>query len=75
MANAQLGLVVRHIRQLATVRAAEEQTDGQLLQRFTQRHEEEAFALLLRRHGQEICHNNGPNCGVCPLVDACRFPK
>jgi len=31
--------------------------------------------LLLRRHGQEICHNNGPNCGVCPVVDSCGFPK
>ena len=61
MANAQLGLVVRHIRQLATVRAAEEQTDGQLLQRFTQRHEEEAFALLLRRHGPMVL-------GVCRRV-------
>jgi endonuclease-3 len=31
--------------------------------------------LLLRRHGQEICHTNGPDCGVCPVVGACRFPK
>jgi len=31
--------------------------------------------LLLRRHGQEICHNNGPNCGGCPVVDGCRFSK
>jgi len=31
--------------------------------------------FLLRRHGQEICHTNGPDCGVCPVMDACRFPK
>jgi endonuclease-3 len=31
--------------------------------------------LLLRRHGQETCHTNGPDCGGCPVVDACRFPK
>ena len=29
--------------------------------------------LLLRRHGREICHTNGPECGECPIVDRCKF--
>lgn len=27
--------------------------------------------LLLRRHGRELCHTNGPECGNCPIVDLC----
>jgi endonuclease-3 len=27
--------------------------------------------LLLRQHGREICHTNGPECGNCPVVDLC----
>jgi endonuclease III len=27
--------------------------------------------LLLRQHGREICHTNGPACGECPVVDLC----
>jgi len=27
--------------------------------------------LLLRQHGREICHTNGPACGDCPVVDLC----
>lgn len=29
--------------------------------------------LLLRRHGREICHTNGPECGECSVVDKCKF--
>jgi endonuclease-3 len=30
--------------------------------------------LLLRRHGQEICRNNGPLCPECPVSNLCAFP-
>ena len=29
--------------------------------------------LLLRQHGREICHTNGPECGECPVVDRCKY--
>jgi endonuclease-3 len=29
--------------------------------------------VLLRQHGKEVCRNNGPVCGECPLVDLCAF--
>jgi endonuclease-3 len=29
--------------------------------------------LLLRQHGREICHTNGPVCGDCPVVDLCSW--
>ena len=28
---------------------------------------------LLRKHGQETCRRNRPNCGVCPLVRCCQY--
>jgi endonuclease III len=29
--------------------------------------------VLLREHGREICHTNGPECGECPVVDLCKW--
>lgn len=29
--------------------------------------------MLLRQHGREICHTNGPACGDCPVVDLCSW--
>lgn len=29
--------------------------------------------LLLRQHGKEICKNNGPKCGECPVSSMCKF--
>jgi endonuclease III len=29
--------------------------------------------LLLRQHGKEICRNNGPKCGECPVSSMCKF--
>jgi RNA polymerase sigma factor (sigma-70 family) len=49
--DASLQPVLRHITRLASSPASEEVSDGQLLERFTRQGEEEAFALLLRRHG------------------------
>ena len=56
----------------AQYRSVQEALEGQLPKKanaLVQAH------LLLRRHGQETCHTNVPECGVCPVVDACRFPK
>src|SRR6266446_4350697 len=51
MANAQLSLVLRHIRKLA---GAGKATDRQLLHRFATQHEEAAFELLVERHGPAV---------------------
>lgn len=29
--------------------------------------------LLLRRHGKEICRNNGPACRTCPVEELCSY--
>jgi endonuclease III len=29
--------------------------------------------LLLREHGQTLCKRNDPDCGACPVADACEF--
>jgi RNA polymerase sigma factor (sigma-70 family) len=49
MATQQLPRVFRHIRRL--IGGAEALTDAQLLQRFADRHDEAAFAEIVRRHG------------------------
>jgi RNA polymerase sigma factor (sigma-70 family) len=58
MANAQLAVVLRHIRRLAAKPDAEEPTDGQLLDRFVNSREQAAFAALVQRH-------SGMVLGVC----------
>ncbi len=61
MPGGQLRSVIRYIRRIAGVPPAGEPTDGQLLERFALRHEEEAFEALLRRHGPMVL-------GVCQRV-------
>jgi RNA polymerase sigma factor (sigma-70 family) len=61
MATTQAGIVLRHLRGLAAPRAGGDVPDGQLLDRFTARHEEAAFAALVRRHGPMVL-------GVCRRV-------
>jgi RNA polymerase sigma factor (sigma-70 family) len=51
MAAAQLGHVLRHIRNLIGARSETESTDGQLLERFAVQREEAAFGALLQRYG------------------------
>src|SRR5262249_17937434 len=51
MANPPLAGVLRHLRQLVGAKEADEQGDGQLLQRFITQRDEAAFAALLQRHG------------------------
>src|SRR5579871_6099578 len=50
MAKKQLDAVVRFVRRLADVAAADRLMDAQLLQRFTVAGEEAAFAALMRRY-------------------------
>jgi RNA polymerase sigma factor (sigma-70 family) len=54
MSEAQLSAVVRHLYELADAQALAEASDAQLLERFSVRREEEAFAVLLRRHGPMV---------------------
>jgi RNA polymerase sigma factor (sigma-70 family) len=61
MSAGQLGLVLRHIRELVGTRAVDDLTDGQLLQRFVRNREEAAFAALVERHGALVL-------GVCRRV-------
>jgi RNA polymerase sigma factor (sigma-70 family) len=51
MSNAQAGIVLQHIRGLLAAEHTSQLPDRLLLERFTQRREEEAFAALVRRHG------------------------
>lgn len=66
MADAPLGLVTDYLQRLAAPLAA--MSDGQLLARYVRQPDDEAFAVLLRRHGPMVL-------GVCrralgPSADA-----
>lgn len=54
MANHPLTHLLRHLRHLAGSGQQSERTDRQLLQCFAARHDEDAFALLVRRHGAMV---------------------
>jgi RNA polymerase sigma factor (sigma-70 family) len=60
MATAQLGTLVRHIKELAAGHVARHRTDRQLLDDFAARRDEGAFARLVERHGPmvlRVCRN------------------
>jgi hypothetical protein len=52
MATAELGTLLRHIRQLATREA--DWTDHQLMDTFAARRDEAAFTTLVARHGPMV---------------------
>jgi RNA polymerase sigma factor (sigma-70 family) len=54
MAKAQMSGILRHLRDLRETHAVAEASDAELLGRFADRHEEAAFAGLLRRHGPMV---------------------
>lgn len=54
MATGQLGTVVHYLRRLVVERASAEQSDCELLGRFHERQEADAFAALVRRHGPMV---------------------
>src|SRR5229473_1512167 len=61
MTNAPLGVVLRHIHTQVDAESFAAESDGQLLERFTSRRDESAFASLMRRHGPMVF-------GVCRRV-------
>ncbi|HEV3118253.1 MAG TPA: sigma-70 family RNA polymerase sigma factor, partial [Gemmataceae bacterium] len=54
MAREPLAAVIQHIHQVVGAPDAEELTDRQLLERFTSKRDESAFATLVRRHGELV---------------------
>jgi DNA-directed RNA polymerase specialized sigma24 family protein len=47
-------LVVKHLRTLSLAARIESLSDGELVQRFAAERDEEAFAVLVRRHGPMV---------------------
>lgn len=58
MATGQLDTVLRHLRRTAQAEDGPARADGELLERFIARRDEQAFATLVRRHGPMVL-------GVC----------
>ncbi|HKB04259.1 MAG TPA: RNA polymerase sigma factor, partial [Gemmataceae bacterium] len=54
MTSAQAGMVLRHIRRQGAAPRDSQTPDAQLLERFAARHDEAAFAALVRRHGPMV---------------------
>jgi RNA polymerase sigma factor (sigma-70 family) len=61
MPSGSLGAVLRYLRRLAVPGPVGDRTDGQLLERFVSRRDEDAFAALVQRHGPLVW-------GVCRRV-------
>jgi RNA polymerase sigma factor (sigma-70 family) len=61
MATRQMNTVIQQIRRAAFARDRSDMTDGQLLEAFIARKDDETFAALLRRHGPMVM-------GVCYRV-------
>src|SRR5437879_6269777 len=61
MAISQEANLIRHLRKLASAHGPDQQSDGQLLQRFLADADEAAFAALVERHGAMVL-------GVCRSV-------
>src|SRR5438105_15106681 len=51
MAHTSLDSVMRHVRSLAAGQGGKDRTDGQLLRAFSAANDQDAFAVLARRHG------------------------
>jgi RNA polymerase sigma factor (sigma-70 family) len=54
MTSTRAGIVLQHIRRLGGTARPGQPTDAQLLERFTARRDEVAFAELVRRHGPMV---------------------
>jgi type I site-specific restriction endonuclease len=54
MATAQLGSLLRHVHRLAAGRGSLQRTDRELLDDFSARRDEAAFAALVARHGPMV---------------------
>jgi serpin B len=59
MSYQPLAVALRRLLRVAQPQSSEQPTDGQLLQRFTDDHDESAFEAIVRRHGTmvwNVCH-------------------
>jgi len=56
----------------STYRSAQEAVDGELKKDFDWLI---GAYQLLRRHGQELCKTNGPQCPTCPVKSSCEYYK
>jgi RNA polymerase sigma factor (sigma-70 family) len=54
MKEQPLHAAIRHLRSLAAIGQEAEASDAELLRRFAERHDETAFAALVRRHGPMV---------------------
>ena len=54
MAKGPLGQVLFQFRKLLAANPAAQHSDDQLLERFATHHDEEAFTLLVQRHGPMV---------------------
>jgi RNA polymerase sigma factor (sigma-70 family) len=54
MANRQVTVILRHLRELATPADSNKASDRELLGRFVTQRDEAAFAALVRRHGPMV---------------------
>src|SRR5262245_32654475 len=54
MADATLGTVLHNVRRLVGAPGGHSLSDGELLHAFLSRHDEDAFAALVRRHGSMV---------------------
>ena len=61
MAGSHMSEVVQHLQRATVLREGASLTDGQLLERFVSRRDEEAVAALVRRHGPMVW-------GVCRRI-------
>jgi DNA-directed RNA polymerase specialized sigma24 family protein len=56
MADGRTAQILQHIRTLAEFQGKARVPDRELLERFVQRNDENAFAMLVRRHGPMVWH-------------------
>ena len=56
MSRSALAAGLRHLRGKMALQYRSEESDEQLLQAFTERREEDAFAILVHRHGAMVLH-------------------
>ena len=54
MPKSGLAEVIRYIHKVFKIQGDSDQSDGELLERFLTRREENAFAFLVQRHGPMI---------------------
>src|SRR5271166_4200513 len=54
MATSQMSQVIQHLRRIVLLSDVASMTDGQLLNRYVEGGDEDAFAVLVKRHGPMV---------------------